>query len=127
MRISDLSSDVVSSDLLLEAMRWVMGENSPKSMRSGGMDDVIFAGTETRPARDFAEVVLHGHDDTGEELQVTRRIERGAGSAYRLNGRDWRAQDIALTFADSATGPHSPAPVRPAKDRHSVVPGTSVS
>src|SRR3546814_13669744 len=87
MRISDLSSDVVSSDLLLEAIRWVMGENSPKSMRSGGMDDVIFAGTETRPARDFAEVVLHGRDHTGEELHVTRRIERGAGSAYRLNGR----------------------------------------
>ena len=100
---------------LLEAIRWVMGENSPKSMRSGGMDDVIFAGTETRPARDFAEVVLHGHDDTGEELQVTRRIERGAGSAYRLNGRDVRAKDIALTFADAATGAHSPALVSQGK------------
>ena len=100
---------------LLEAIRWVMGENSPKSMRSGGMDDVIFAGTETRPARDFAEVVLHGRDDGGEELQVTRRIERGAGSAYRLNGRDVRAKDIALTFADAATGAHSPALVSQGK------------
>ena len=94
---------------LLEAIRWVMGESSPKSMRSGGMDDVIFAGTAQRPARDFAEVVLTGDDSEGEELQVVRRIERGAGSAYRLNGRDVRAKDIALVFADAATGAHSPA------------------
>ena len=73
---------------LLEAIRWVMGETSAKSMRSGGMDDVIFAGTAQRPPRDFAEVVLDAVDDGGEELQVTRRIERGAGSAYRVNGRD---------------------------------------
>jgi chromosome segregation protein len=100
---------------LLEAIRWVMGENSPKSMRSGGMDDVIFAGTETRPQRDFAEVVLIGDDDRGEELEVTRRIERGAGSAYRVNGRDVRAKDVALTFADAATGAHSPALVSQGK------------
>ncbi|NNF93195.1 MAG: AAA family ATPase, partial [Altererythrobacter sp.] len=100
---------------LLEAIRWVMGENSPKSMRSGGMDDVIFAGTETRPQRDFAEVVLQGRDDDNEELEVTRRIERGAGSAYRVNGRDVRAKDVALTFADAATGAHSPALVSQGK------------
>ncbi|WP_284125967.1 AAA family ATPase [Parerythrobacter aestuarii] len=100
---------------LLEAIRWVMGENSPKSMRSGGMDDVIFAGTETRPARDFAEVVLQAVDSDGEELDVTRRIERGAGSAYRVNGRDVRAKDVALTFADAATGAHSPALVSQGK------------
>ncbi len=94
---------------LLEAIRWVMGENSPKSMRSGGMDDVIFAGTQTRPPRDFAEVVLQAETADGEELDVTRRIERGAGSAYRLNGRDVRAKDVSLTFADAATGAHSPA------------------
>ena len=100
---------------LLEAIRWVMGENSPKSMRSGGMDDVIFAGTATRPARDFAEVVLIAEDGQGEELEVTRRIERGAGSAYRVNGRDVRAKDVALTFADAATGAHSPALVSQGK------------
>jgi len=100
---------------LLEAIRWVMGENSPKSMRSGGMEDVIFAGTETRPQRDFAEVVLQARDDAGEELEVTRRIERGAGSAYRVNGRDVRAKDVALTFADAATGAHSPALVSQGK------------
>ena len=100
---------------LLEAIRWVMGENSPKSMRSGGMEDVIFAGTSTRPPRDFAEVVLHAADDDGEDLDVTRRIERGAGSAYRINGRDVRAKDVGLIFADAATGAHSPALVSQGK------------
>ncbi|MXO58365.1 AAA family ATPase [Altererythrobacter salegens] len=100
---------------LLEAIRWVMGENSPKSLRSGGMDDVIFAGTAQRPQRDFAEVVLDAYSADGEELQVTRRIERGAGSAYRVNGRDVRAKDVALVFADAATGAHSPALVSQGK------------
>jgi len=99
---------------LLEAIRWVMGESSPKSMRGGGMEDVIFAGTSTRPARAFAEVVLVAQtapreNGEREELEVVRRIERGAGSAYRINGRDVRAKDVALIFADAATGAHSPA------------------
>lgn len=111
---------------LLEAIRWVMGESSPKSMRGGGMEDVIFAGTSSRPARDFAEVALHcdtegalvaGLSDAsdGHELEVIRRIERGAGSAYRANGRDVRAKDVALIFADAATGAHSPALVSQGK------------
>ncbi len=99
---------------LLEAIRWVMGEASAKSLRGGGMDDVIFAGTATRPPRDFAEVVLTAEiaskdSDGVDELEVVRRIERGAGSAYRVNGRDVRAKDVALIFADAATGAHSPA------------------
>jgi chromosome segregation protein len=106
---------------LLEAIRWVMGEGSAKSLRGSGMEDVIFAGTAQRPSRDFAEVsLLAEHDpqenipgvianDDDEELEVVRRIERGAGSAYRANGRDVRAKDIALIFADAATGAHSPA------------------
>ncbi|WDF73736.1 chromosome segregation SMC family protein [Novosphingobium sp. KACC 22771] len=94
---------------LLEAIRWVMGESSPKSLRGGGMEDVIFAGTAKRPPRDFAEVVLSALDGAGEELEVVRRIERGAGSAYRINGRDARQKDVALVFADAATGAHSPA------------------
>ena len=93
---------------LLEALRWTMGENSAKSLRGAGMDDVIFAGTSTRPARDFAEVSILA-EITGEETEVVRRIERGAGSAYRIDGRDVRAKDVALLFADAATGPHSPA------------------
>ncbi|KRC79732.1 chromosome segregation SMC family protein [Sphingomonas sp. Root241] len=95
---------------LLEALRWAMGENSAKSMRGAGMEDVIFAGTATRPARDFAEVsILAEQAGEEDELEVVRRIERGTGSAYRLNGRDVRAKDVALVFADSATGAHSPA------------------
>jgi chromosome segregation protein len=106
---------------LLEAIRWVMGEGSAKSLRGSGMEDVIFAGTAQRPSRDFAEVsLLAEHDshenipgvianDDDEELEVVRRIERGAGSAYRANGRDVRAKDVALIFADAATGAHSPA------------------
>jgi chromosome segregation protein len=94
---------------LLEALRWVMGEGSPKSMRSGGMDDVIFAGTGQRPARSFAQVTLGLAGAAGEEVEVSRKIERGAGSDYRVNGRDARAQDVRLLFADSATGAHSPA------------------
>ena len=94
---------------LLEAIRWVMGENSPKSMRGGGMEDVIFAGTVGRPPRAFAEVVLQAETDNRDDLEVVRRIERGAGSAYRINGGDARAKDVALIFADAATGAHSPA------------------
>src|SRR5829696_6206032 len=102
---------------LLEAIRWVMGEGSPKSLRGGGMEDVIFAGTATRPPRDFAEVSLllerqagdGGDDDADGEAEVTRRIERGAGSAYRIDGCDVRQKDVALLFADAATGAHSPA------------------
>ena len=94
---------------LLEALRWTMGENSVKSLRGAGMDDVIFAGTETRPQRDFAEVAILAEDAAGDEVEIVRRIERGAGSAYRINGRDVRAKDVSLLFADAATGAHSPA------------------
>ena len=104
---------------LLEAIRWVMGEGSPKSLRGDGMEDVIFAGTAMRPAREFAEVSMlvdRDGDDEGEaEGEVTRRIERGAGSAYRIDGRDVRAKDVALLFADAATGAHSPALVSQGK------------
>ncbi|MFL6846274.1 MAG: chromosome segregation SMC family protein [Allosphingosinicella sp.] len=111
---------------VLEAIRWVMGESSPKSMRGAGMDDVIFAGTAARPSRDFAEVSLlverESEDMPGDvslapvgDVEVTRRIERGAGSAYRVNGRDVRAKDVALLFADAATGAHSPALVSQGK------------
>src|SRR4051812_44253948 len=111
---------------VLEAIRWVMGESSPKSMRGAGMDDVIFAGTAMRPAREFAEVSLllerQAEDMPGDvtlapvgDVEVTRRIERGAGSAYRVNGRDVRAKDVSLLFADAATGAHSPALVSQGK------------
>ena len=103
---------------LVEALRWVMGENRVKQMRGGEMDDVIFAGTTSRPARDVAEVsVVIANDqrkapaawnDLG-EIEVSRRIERGEGSAYRIGGKDSRARDVQLFFADIASGAHSPA------------------
>ncbi|HSR71308.1 MAG TPA: AAA family ATPase, partial [Kiloniellales bacterium] len=105
---------------LVEALRWVMGENSPKRMRGGEMDDVIFSGSATRPARNIAEVtvVLDNSDRSApalfndhDELEVTRRIERGSGSAYLVNGKEVRLRDLQLLFADAATGPHSTAMV----------------
>ncbi len=106
---------------LLEALRWVMGENRPTAMRGGGMEDVIFAGASTRPARNFAEVSLildnsdrlapQGFNDS-DTLEIVRRITRDAGSAYKLNTKDVRARDVQMLFADASTGAHSPALVR---------------
>ena len=106
---------------LLEALRWVMGENRPTAMRGGGMEDVIFAGAATRPARNFAEVSLHIDNSerlapTGfnedDALDIVRRITRDVGSAYKVNTRDVRARDVQMLFADASTGAHSPALVR---------------
>src|SRR5436853_520183 len=103
---------------LVEALRWVMGETSHKSLRAAGMDDVIFAGTNNRPARNTAEVMLFldnadrsapAQFNEHETLEVSRRIEREKGSAYRLNGREVRARDVQLLFADASTGARSPA------------------
>ncbi len=106
---------------LLEALRWVMGENRPTAMRGGGMEDVIFAGASTRPARNFAEVVLtidngerlapSGFNDA-DQIEIVRRITRDAGSAYKANTKDVRARDVQMLFADASTGAHSPALVR---------------
>ena len=106
---------------LLEAMRWVMGETSYKSMRGAAMDDVIFGGAQERPSRNTAEVTLFIDNSTrqapaefndADVLEVTRRIEREAGSAYRVNGKDVRARDIRLLFEDASTGTRSPALVQ---------------
>jgi chromosome segregation protein len=105
---------------LVEALRWVMGESSYKNMRASGMDDVIFSGSATRPARNTAEVTLFldNADRTApaafndaDELQVSRRIEREAGSVYRINGKEARARDVQLLFADQSTGARSPSMV----------------
>jgi chromosome segregation protein len=106
---------------LVEALRWVMGETSYKSMRTDAMDDVIFSGTENRPARNFAEVSLildnkdrNAPNDYNKEdnIEIIRRIERESGSAYRVNGKDIRARDIQMFFADVSTGARSPSLVR---------------
>ncbi|WP_425406393.1 AAA family ATPase [Hwanghaeella sp.] len=103
---------------VIEALRWVMGETSAKRMRGSEMDDVIFGGSSQRPARNIAEVSLLLDNsmkdapapyDTLEELEITRRIERGAGSNYRINGKEVRARDVQLLFADMATGANSTA------------------
>lgn len=106
---------------LLEAVRWVMGATSAKSMRASDMEDVIFAGSAGRPAREFAEVTLVLSNARGrapapfhteDTLEVSRRIRRGLGSTYRINGKEVRAKDVQLLFADAATGANSPALVR---------------
>jgi chromosome segregation protein len=106
---------------LLEALRWAMGETSYTSMRGAAMEDVIFAGSEDRPARNSAEVTLFidnsrrtapAEFNDSDALEVTRRIEREAGSAYKVNGKDARARDVRLLFEDAATGARSPALVR---------------
>ena len=106
---------------LLEALRWVMGENRPTAMRGGGMEDVIFNGAASRGARHFAEVALvldnaerlapSGFNDA-DQIEIVRRITRDAGSAYKLNTKEVRARDVQMLFADASTGSHSPALVR---------------
>ena len=106
---------------LLEALRWVMGENRPTAMRGGGMEDVIFAGAATRPARNFAEVSLVIDNaerlapaafNDADNLEIVRRITRDIGSAYKVGTKDVRARDVQMLFADASTGAHSPALVR---------------
>lgn len=106
---------------LFESLRWVMGANSAKALRGEGMDDVIFAGAEGRPARNRAEVSLHidnsDHSAPAQfnlhsTLEVTRRIDRGEGSTFLVNGAEVRARDVQLLFADASSGANSPALVR---------------
>ena len=101
---------------IVEAIKWIMGENSARQMRGDGMDDVIFSGTNERPSRNFAEVsikldnsekkapAIFNHYD---EIEITRKIEREKGSVYRVNGKQVRARDIQLIFADNGTGARS--------------------
>ncbi len=106
---------------LVEALRWVMGETSSRALRGGGMEDVIFSGSDTRPARMHAEVSVRVSALPGdlpasvqgaEEVEVSRKITREQGSTYRMNGREVRARDVHLLFADAASGARSPALVR---------------
>ena len=100
---------------LLEALRWVMGENRPTAMRGGGMEDVIFAGAATRPARTLRSILTldnserlapSGFNDS-DVLDIVRRITREVGSAYKVLGKDVRARDVQMLFADASTGAHS--------------------
>lgn len=106
---------------LLEALRWVMGETSFKSMRASAMEDVIFSGTAHRPARNAAEVMVvldnagrsaPAEFNDSDQIEIVRRIERDAGSVYKVNAKDVRARDVKLLFEDAATGARSHALVR---------------
>jgi chromosome segregation protein len=105
---------------IVEALRWAMGEGSARSLRGGEMDDIIFAGTTARPSRNIAEVTVTLEEAAGivppphheqADLEITRKIERGAGSNYRVNGRETRARDVQTLFADLASGARSCAMV----------------
>ena len=101
---------------IIDAVRWVMGESSARQMRGGEMDDVIFAGTEQRPARNLAEITLEldnrkrsapAEFNNSDDIEITRKIERGKGSSYYVNAKPARARDIQLLFADVASGARS--------------------
>ncbi|MFL5284557.1 MAG: AAA family ATPase, partial [Rhodopila sp.] len=105
---------------VVEALRWAMGESNAHNLRGGEMEDVIFAGTAGRASRNIAEVSLYLDEATGrapppfheqDELEIVRRIERGSGSAYRINGKDVRARDVQTLFADLASGSRASAMV----------------
>ena len=98
---------------IVEGLRWVMGESNARQMRGAEMDDIIFSGTDQRPARNLAEITLNldnsnrtapsdFNDD--DEIEITRKIERGKGSSFFVNAKPARAKDVQLLFADSATG-----------------------
>ena len=101
---------------IVEAMRWIMGESSARQMRGTEMDDIIFAGTENRPARNLAEILLKLDNsnrtapadfNNADELEIIRKVQRGKGSSYLINGRPARAKDVQLLFADTASGARS--------------------
>ncbi len=103
---------------IVEALRWCMGETSPKSMRGSGMEDVIFSGTSNRPAKNISEVSItmdnshregQGQHIQLDEILIKRRIERDKGSKYFINEKEVRAKDAQTFFADLSTGAHSPS------------------
>ncbi|TDH59328.1 chromosome segregation protein SMC, partial [Dankookia rubra] len=109
---------------VVEALRWAMGETSARSMRGGEMEDVIFAGTATRPGRNLAEVTLYLEEAAGlappphaeaEDLEISRKIARGEGSSFRVNGREVRARDVQTMFADIGSGARASAMVSQGK------------
>ncbi len=103
---------------IVESLRWCMGENSAKSMRGSGMEDVIFSGTSNKPSKNISEValLLDNKDKDGpsqynefDEIGVKRKIEKDKGSKYYINDKEVRARDVQTFFADLSTGAHSPS------------------
>ena len=101
---------------VVEALRWCMGETSAKSLRGSGMEDVIFNGTSNRPSKNICEVTIKidNNEDSPQfkgipEIEVKRKLEKDKGSKYYINGKEVRAKDVQILFADLSTGPHSPS------------------
>ncbi len=103
---------------IVESLRWCMGENSAKSMRGSGMEDVIFSGTSNRPSKNISQVslLLDNINKNGptqyknfDEIEIRRKIEKDKGSKYYINDKEVRARDVQTFFADLSTGAHSPS------------------
>jgi len=95
---------------VLDSIRWVLGEQSAKALRGGDMTDVIFSGTDSRPALGMAEVSMtfsECEEQLGldwHEVKITRRVFREGGSEYLLNGTPCRLKDIHNLFMDTGIG-----------------------
>lgn len=94
-----------------DAVRWVLGEQSTKTLRGNKMEDVIFSGTKTRKAMGFASVTLEINNKTGElgeeygdVVGVTRKLYRSGDSEYRINGKQVRLRDVTELFMDTGMG-----------------------
>ncbi len=103
---------------IVEALRWCMGETSAKSLRGSGMEDVIFNGTSNRASKNICEVLIKLENDGASsqykdvpEIEIKRKLEKDKGSKYYINGKEVRAKDVQILFADISTGPHSPSMV----------------
>ena len=103
---------------VVEALRWCMGETSAKSLRGLGMEDVIFSGTSDLPSKNICEVSIKLENDENiiqykntPEIEIKRKLEKDKGSKYYINGKEVRAKDVQILFADLSTGPHSPSMV----------------
>ena len=103
---------------VVEALRWCMGETSAKSLRGLGMEDVIFNGTSDLPSKNICEVSIKLENDENiiqykntPEIEIKRKLEKDKGSKYYINGKEVRAKDVQILFADLSTGPHSPSMV----------------
>ena len=103
---------------VVEALRWCMGETSAKSLRGLGMEDVIFNGTSDLPSKNICEVSIKLENDGNiiqykntPEIEIRRKLEKDKGSKYYINGKEVRAKDVQILFADLSTGPHSPSMV----------------
>ena len=104
---------------IVEAIKWVMGENSSKSLRGSGMNDLIFSGSVSKASKNVALVALtievdeHLIEKNNKKyikdniIEIERQILRDSGSTYRINGKEVRAKDIQFLFADISSGSRS--------------------